>query len=487
MTLWASCAIALGGLSYFNPLFSLVAGVFLIAGLVALLFPQTMLLLLLFGLPFFPATNIAAGVDLASTRIIILVLFLLWFVAGLVRKRVRFAVNSVTLFLVLFMIWCLFSMLYSPAEDRTLRKIMVFYSIFPLYFVVYGMLAQQGGKMLRSIIAAVSASGFLASIIGIAQFFAQFAIGGEAIIRVYSSYIAPIFWGTAVSEAVSENPSWYFDAGPIDLLRAFSFFPDPHMFSYFLAFALPLQIASSFIETNKTKKILYTIASAASIVAELLTFSRGGYVGLALAAIAVIILLFLRESRNGPAAIAKLLFGVTVAAFFVAAIPQNPIKERFSSTFNVYEGSNQGRIKIWREAVSVFVDHPIRGVGLGAYSFAIKPSADYREPIYAHNLYLELLAELGIPGLLFWLGIIFAAGIKFAKTFFSNAERQFRIISISLFASIVWFSGHSMFEMPIYSPVILPILATVLGIASYLGATKSPFRGAKTNKHSLRF
>jgi putative inorganic carbon (HCO3(-)) transporter len=148
--------------------------------------------------------------------------------------------------------------------------------------------------------------------------------------------------------------------------------------------------------------------------------------------------------------------------------PLNPISQRIGSIFNTHEGSNQGRLEIWGEAFNVFKDKPLLGVGLGAYSYEIKPIASYRDPIYAHNLYLEFLAEIGIPGLIFWLGIIVSAIWIFTKNYLRNKKSEIGIISFALGSSLVWFSVHSFLEMPVYSPIILPLLVLTLAFASYL-------------------
>jgi putative inorganic carbon (HCO3(-)) transporter len=77
-----------------------------------------------------------------------------------------------------------------------------------------------------------------------------------------------------------------------------------------------------------------------------------------------------------------------------------------------------GRFEIWARAVYMIQDFPFTGVGLGLYGQA----ADLLYPFFrleaapvahAHNLFLQIGADLGLPGLIAWLSVhllVFAAG-----------------------------------------------------------------------------
>ena len=449
------------------PLETIILTVAFLISLLIFFFPKVALTWLAFLFPFLPALNLGTGIDLASGRVFILLLFLGWLGHSLINKCFKIPLRAIGLSVILFLIWIVGSYIYSPITERTLRKILVFYSIFPLFFIGYGMFREYGKKLVLSVFKAVAAGSIGVILIGFIQFLAQFFWGGQQIAGTYSNYVAPFLWGKTVAATVVNNPSWFFDAGPIDLLRAFATFPDPHMLSYFLAFAIPLLVGIGFSQKKKKLKILYLISAFMGLIVEFLTFSRGGYLGFFSALIFILTILFFSSSNK------KLLVGIiggVGAGLLILGIifPLNPISQRIGSIFNTHEGSNQGRLEIWGEAFNVFKDKPLLGVGLGAYSYEIKPIASYRDPIYAHNLYLEFLAEIGIPGLIFWLGIIVSAIWIFTKSYLRNKKSEAGIISFALGSSLVWFSVHSFFEMPVYSPIILPLLALTLAFASYL-------------------
>jgi probable O-glycosylation ligase (exosortase A-associated) len=146
----------------------------------------------------------------------------------------------------------------------------------------------------------------------------------------------------------------------------------------------------------------------------LLTGSRGAF--LALAACAAVALK--AHWRN-----AKML-GLAAAVVVIAAVAApDSVWERLSTLKQVVspdvgvevndEGSARQRLEIWKVARTIALENPVTGVGLGAYNsahyvYAQRPVFDPTAlgPRDAHDTYLRILAETGIPGLLLFLGII---------------------------------------------------------------------------------
>lgn len=71
------------------------------------------------------------------------------------------------------------------------------------------------------------------------------------------------------------------------------------------------------------------------------------------------------------------------------------------------------RLAWWSSAWDMFLERPLAGFGYAAFSWAhgvFQPGALFREhSIYAHNYYLEFLAENGLPAALLWFWAVFAA------------------------------------------------------------------------------
>ena len=75
--------------------------------------------------------------------------------------------------------------------------------------------------------------------------------------------------------------------------------------------------------------------------------------------------------------------------------------------------SMAGRLAWWRGAWSMFLARPLAGFGHAGYTWAqaaFQPAGAFREhSVYAHDYYLEFLAENGLPAALAWFWLLFSA------------------------------------------------------------------------------
>jgi len=170
--------------------------------------------------------------------------------------------------------------------------------------------------------------------------------------------------------------------------------------------------------------------------------------------------------------ISLILAGVVVAgllAFFL--IPSARLVMRFGEM----DKSNEDRSPVWRETIGLFKAYPIFGCGLGGYESAFlkfKNSNPALNQDYAHNDYLQYLAELGIVG--FLLAI---APVAFILVRLRNACRQTRAdmrwLSLGCAGSAAAIGLHSFVDFNLYVPANLITLAWILGIAAHAGRAAS--------------
>jgi len=138
----------------------------------------------------------------------------------------------------------------------------------------------------------------------------------------------------------------------------------------------------------------------------------------------------------------------------------SPISERFFSSLNLKEGSNQGRLAMWQKAWDVTQENLWLGVGLSNYPLEVKPTAVYRDPIYAHNTYLDIAAETGIINMLVWLMML---GV-IAYEFWIKSQKE-TVFLMSL-TSLLIFAIHSVFETAIYSPVVITLFLIIISFSN---------------------
>jgi O-antigen ligase len=173
-----------------------------------------------------------------------------------------------------------------------------------------------------------------------------------------------------------------------------------------------------------------------------LTESRAGLVALAAALGAAVLVGGRRRFLVGVLVLAVSL--TTVAYFSFAASQES--RERVT-TF----GNGTGRTDIWTVAWRMVEDHPLRGVGVGNFRTAsihylLQPGAIQRDefivdrPQLAHNSYLHILSELGIPGLLLFGGILaagFIAALRAAGEFRRRGDPFMETLARALVLALV--------------------------------------------------
>jgi O-antigen ligase len=142
------------------------------------------------------------------------------------------------------------------------------------------------------------------------------------------------------------------------------------------------------------------------IVSLMLTSSRGGIVGLGAMFLTVLII-----AKKKSKALVVVIFLVVIGY----QMAPDQLVRRFEQTKIVTDEKVQGaaasathRWNLIKAGIRMVEDHPITGVGMGRF----KALSSYYAPelgkkFIAHNTYLSIAAEMGLPALFFFLGIIF--------------------------------------------------------------------------------
>lgn len=98
----------------------------------------------------------------------------------------------------------------------------------------------------------------------------------------------------------------------------------------------------------------------------------------------------------------RILAGLVVVAGAVLAL--DPVLlERLTTALSVQDTSSEMRLAMWESTVQMIMDHPLRGIGWGAY-WMVYPLYDFYIVdgsvmlVHAHNIYLNYIAEIGIIG-----------------------------------------------------------------------------------------
>lgn len=399
-------------------------------------------------LPFQFALSPAPGIDLHVSRLLAIGLSGFWVIHSLFRRKLLLPARTETMLLTSFLFLASFSLFFAENVAWGVRKLAFLLSFTPIFFVAVSVFQETRSR--ERFARWLVIGSVLSALIGIFQFLLPFAIGLDPAMLFWQKHILPIFSGITFSGTVSEFSSMVVNVGGVNFLRASAFFPDPHIASFFWGMTLPFAATLALQANERRSRIAFIFLFIIILTADILTFSRGGYLAIGFTSIVCLSMFFSSMRR-------KHLPLLTLSTFLFAAllfIP-NPLSARFFSSLDLSDHSTSGRLAIWNEATHIIATHPITGVGLGNYSNTVKPSALYREPRYAHNIFLDIAAETGIiNSVVFLLLLIF----PIARTL----KRSSKPLEFAASASLLIFSVHSLFETPLYSVHILPLFLTLI-------------------------
>ncbi len=238
---------------------------------------------------------------------------------------------------------------------------------------------------------------------------------------------------------------------------------NPNVLAGSLVLLLPFPAAHLWInwrEMGWPERFLTLLALLAVGLMVLLSQARGAWIA---AGLAMLVLLSLHW-RWG--------WLLIIAGFLIVAI----IQTWFRSTQLGYlllagfEGVILGRQEIWARAIFLIQHFPLSGAGMGSFAEVVKttyPFAGAAAGIpHAHNLFLQIGVDLGIPGLAAWLAAwlgTLAAAWSLLKR---KQERLLNALGIAFIASQVALAVHGMTDSVTWGMVrSAPVVWAIWGVA----------------------
>ena len=222
-------------------------------------------------------------------------------------------------------------------------------------------------------------------------------------------------------------------------MRVYSTFENPNVYGEYLILAIPIIAGLLWTEKGIFKKLFWLGSLGVTMLALALTFSRGCWLGIILA----IGLLAIMIDRR------FILLGIVALLFLPFVLPESIIN-RFLSIGNMGDSSTSYRVYIWMGTLAMLADYWFSGIGLGITSFnTIYPIYSYNDisAPHSHNLYLQLVVEFGIVGLIVFLGMLY----NFYKETIIAICKKKNILTSSLIAGVSGFMLQSMFDHTWYN------------------------------------
>jgi len=201
--------------------------------------------------------------------------------------------------------------------------------------------------------------------------------------------------------------------------------------------------------------------------AVIFTYSRGAWLGFAFMFFLDFVMFLIYLQKFSSMADLKKVAGFLIIVTFLASVVFGSfvsLRERME-TVSTERNLGAGRIDIWTDAIRIASDNPITGVGLNNYKlYTLQNRSGLKAPGAAvHNVFLNILVETGIFGLLiyiFFLGTIF---VKFRVVrYIQNENTAFWFIAS--FGAIVTQLVCSLFISNLYDEPFYIIVALFLAL-----------------------
>jgi O-antigen ligase len=336
---------------------------------------------LLFLLPYehIPSMEVF-GITVRLSSLVIII-FVLGVLPRLIASKKIFPLSVIDKSIIVFYVACLLSIFVAQDIGRALIVAELLGFVLMGYILVTRAYRQSFDyKKISSFLLAAAVT---TAIFGLFQFFGDVFGLSQHVTGLLDRYTKIVF-GFPRIQSVGMEPLYYAN------------------FLLLPIFVLAARILSGKQSPNKWNLAMLTVILWVFV----LTLSRGGFIGF-FVGLAVIIVGMIREKARWSAAgyfIAVVLAALALSYASIRFASGMQGIKNFSSHAALAEGAQESssaspRIERYKEALRLFTEHPILGIGLGNYGvvnkFGRQPDGGYD---IVNNQYLESLAETGIVG-----------------------------------------------------------------------------------------
>jgi len=180
------------------------------------------------------------------------------------------------------------------------------------------------------------------------------------------------------------------------------------------------------------------------IPATVVTFSRGGFLGLAAAAV---VLAWKLGRRNRAIVV---IASIVVVALFLAFAPGDygiRVASIFNSSLDPFGSADMRRQLLYR-SINVALRHPVFGIGMGNFH-----TVSLHE-LVSHNAYTQVAAEMGMTAFVVYVLFIISPLRRLRKiemsSLFNRSQSRFYYMAVGLQASLAAYMVASFFGSVAY-------------------------------------
>ncbi|MCL4298924.1 MAG: tetratricopeptide repeat protein [Anaerolineae bacterium] len=403
-----------------------------------------------------------------SARTLTVYLVFLIFVPWLgvkVWRRQHLVHTPLDYLLLLVIVLCLVSAFLSPSPRLTFYSLwLLLLSILTFYLMLDQFRAGRENALWQAIFLVVAIVLELAALEFLAWYLGLFPLLGFE-----------ISW--------PEVAGWTLPPNPRRLGLALLTVPVAPPFSAYVALFIPLALGLALSTRKFSIRLGFAGFIFLSLVILLLTFSRTGWVTLAiglmslgalslftplqarlqsgLRARSISTLLFEWRTRVLTKKWTGLFMGVIVASFLMIPFLNQPYF--IGEVFENREGSNEIRLSLIQAAILMWWEHPLLGIGPGLfgpfYRDYIPPNSFFLLSLSTHSFYFQMLAEEGLAGLGMAALIFFVATKAVYQRLISSRDSRQRWRVIATAATLIGYFTSAAIEQLWWPAFIIPIVA----------------------------
>ncbi len=220
-------------------------------------------------------------------------------------------------------------------------------------------------------------------------------------------------------------------------------FDNPNDLALHLVTMIPLALGLLFVARGPAPKLIYGLCALLMVAATVVTFSRGGFLGLACA-----LFVLAWKLGRGKRLRVLLLFAAAGALFF-AFVPSDYVGRLLTSFGGDADGGSASARQglLWR-SLQVTIRHPLLGIGMNNFHIV-----SIREQV-SHNAYTQISAEMGLAALVIYVMFLWSSLKRMlaVERATRDERRSARVyyLAIALQASLVGFMVSSFFASVAY-------------------------------------
>ncbi|HXL80162.1 MAG TPA: O-antigen ligase family protein [Pyrinomonadaceae bacterium] len=212
----------------------------------------------------------------------------------------------------------------------------------------------------------------------------------------------------------------------------------------FLVTVVPIAIALLFGSRSLARKFFFGGCAVLMVSGVVLTYSRGGFIGLLVA------LTFFAWKAGQRRRLEIVVVGFLIVAAFLALVPGYALRLASILIPSLDPvGSSEARSGELFRSLYVAIRHPLLGIGMGNYA----PEMSYRG-LVTHNSYTQVAAEMGMAALVCYTMFIVTPLKKLGQiareTFGARVNSPFYYLAVGLQASLIGYMVCSFFASVAY-------------------------------------